>query len=172
MSDSAQPDVRAVVLAGVSGSGKTTVGKALARDLDWTFLDADNFHSSANVEKMRAGEPLTDEDREPWLQALAVAVRERLARSEGVVLACSALKQSYRERLRVDESVRFAFLEADAELLRQRLEERTSHYFPAGLLASQLQTLEPPTDALTLDAALPPDALVREVERAFGLPRG
>jgi gluconokinase len=155
----------AVVVMGVSGSGKTTVGRVVARRRGWTFLDADDFHSAASVEKMRRGEALTDADRAPWLHALAAALREHLGRGDGVVLACSALKASYRDVLRVDDRVRFAFLQAGAPLLEQRLAGRAGHYFNPALLESQLETLEPPEDAIVLDASRPPDQLALEIER-------
>ncbi|HEY7514707.1 MAG TPA: gluconokinase [Vicinamibacteria bacterium] len=157
----------AVVLMGVSGSGKTTVGRVLARRLGWAFLDADDFHSPRSVEKMRRGEPLTDDDRGPWLHALAASIRRHVDGGESVVLACSALKASYREVLQVDDRVRFAFLRADPSLLEKRLAGRSGHYFAPGLLQSQLETLEPPADALTLDASRPPAELAREVERVL-----
>jgi gluconokinase len=158
----------AVVLMGVSGSGKTTVGRLLADRLGWTFLDADDFHTAANVEKMRRGEPLTDADRGPWLHALASALRDRLDGGDSVVLACSALKSDYRDVLRIDDRVRFAFLEADAALLQGRLAGRAGHYFNPALLASQLATLEPPDDALVLDASRPPEEIALEIEGSLG----
>jgi gluconokinase len=157
----------AVVLMGVSGSGKTTVGRVLAGRLGWEFLDADDFHSPANVEKMRRSQALTDADRGPWLRALAASLREHLDAGTSAVLACSALKASYREVLHVDDRVRFAFLRAEMPLLRQRLSERSGHYFAPGLLQSQLETLEPPEAALTLDAARAPEDLAREIEQAL-----
>jgi gluconokinase len=159
----------AVVLMGVSGSGKTTVGRILARHLGWEFLDADDFHSQANVEKMRRGEPLTDADREPWLRALAASLREHLDGGESAVLACSALRAAYRDALHVDDRVRFAFLRAEKPLLETRLAGRSGHYFAPGLLQSQLETLEPPEEALLLDAARPPEHLAQDIERALGL---
>ena len=168
-------DAAAVVLTGVSGTGKTTVGLLLARHLGWPFLDADDFHPPANVGKMQRGEPLTDADREPWLLALVAALRERLDRGESTILACSALKQVYRDRLRLDERVRFVHLRADPELLRRRLAQRAGHFFAPELLASQLETLETPKDVPTFDAARPPEILMRDIERDLGLassPRG
>jgi gluconokinase len=157
------------VLMGVSGVGKTTLGRLLAAELGWPFLDADDFHPPANVEKMKSGRPLTDADREPWLAALAAAIRERLARGESAVLACSALKEAYRERLRVDPCVRFVFLKADPEVLRRRLEQRKGHYFPPHLLASQLADLEEPEDALEVDVTDPPEVVVPRIVRGLGL---
>lgn len=157
------------MLTGVSGTGKTTVGRLLAKHLGWAFLDADDFHSPANIEKMHRGEPLTDADREPWLEALAAALREKVGGGKSVVLACSALRQSYRDRLQVHERVRFVHLQADPEVLRRRLAHRPGHFFAPNLLASQLETLELPKDAPILDASRSPDVLVREIETALGI---
>lgn len=162
-----------VVLMGVSGSGKTTVGKALAGRLGWAFLDADDFHPEANVAKMSRGEPLTDEDRRPWLDA----VRERLElagdRREQVVLACSALKHSYRDYLRQTEppQVRFVYLEGSEELIRQRLAKRQGHFMPPGLLHSQFEALEPPADAIRIDVSPPPEVIADRIRAALGLPQ-
>jgi gluconokinase len=160
-----------VVLMGVSGVGKTTIGRVLAADLGWPFLDADDFHSPANVEKMARSLPLTDADREPWLEALRTAIGERLARGESAVLACSALKESYRVRLRVDPSVRFVHLTADPELIRLRLGQRREHFFAPELLASQLEALETPADALGMDVADAPEVVARRIADALGLAR-
>jgi gluconokinase len=158
-----------VVLMGVSGVGKTTIGRVLAADLGWPFLDADDFHSPANVEKMSRGLPLTDADREPWLESLREAIRVRLARGESAVLACSALKETYRERLRVDEAVRFVHLKADPELIRRRLAQRREHFFDPHLLTSQLQALEDPADALVVDVADPPEVVAGRIAQELGL---
>jgi gluconokinase len=134
-----------VIVAGVSGSGKTTVGAMLAGRLGWRFADADDFHSAANVEKMRAGIPLTDQDRWPWLLALAAWIDERIAAGESAVVGCSALKRSYRDILlggRPD--VRMIFLDVDREELVRRLTARHGHFFPEKLLDSQLDALDPP----------------------------
>jgi gluconokinase len=157
----------AVVLMGVAGTGKTTVGRLLAEDVGWLFLDADDFHSPANVEKMRRGEPLDDADRQPWLAALRGRLAEELGAGRSVVLACSALKTAYRERLSVDERVRFVHLKGDPDLLRRRLGERPAHYFGPGLLESQLKALEEPKDVLTLDVTPSPAELVREIEQGL-----
>ena len=154
---------------GVSGSGKTTVGRLLAADLGWDFLDADDFHSPANRDKMCSGLPLTDADRGPWLDTLAEAISERSRAGRGAVLACSALKQSYRDRLMVEGGVRLVYLKGDPRTIERRLESRQGHYFAAGLLASQFEALEEPTDALVVDLTEPPEAIVRRIESAWGL---
>jgi gluconokinase len=158
-----------VVLMGVSGSGKTTVGRRLAADLDWDFLDADDFHSAANREKMARGLPLTDEDRSPWLAALAETLAARARSGRGAVLACSALRESYRQRLHIDPAVRFVYLKGDAETIRQRLEGRRGHFFNAALLASQFAALEEPRDALAVDIAGPFEATVEDIKKGLGL---
>jgi gluconokinase len=133
-----------LVVMGVSGSGKTTVAVRLANRLGWVFAEGDDFHPPANVEKMHSGHPLTDEDRWPWLQALADWIGTREAAGENAVLTCSALKRSYREVLeRGHPSVRFVHLTVSADTLRQRLQHRHGHYMPASLLESQLAALEP-----------------------------
>jgi gluconokinase len=133
-----------VVVMGVSGSGKTTVAERLAERLDWEFAEGDDFHPRANVEKMAAGHPLDDDDRWPWLRTIGGWIDQREATGRSVVVTCSALKRSYRDLLREGRSsVWFAHVTVDAEVLRNRLRERTGHYMPASLLESQLATLEP-----------------------------
>ena len=157
-----------VIVMGVSGSGKTTVGQALASSLGFEFIEADAFHPAANIERMTAGIPLTDEDREPWLAALVDVVRERHDRGIGTVLACSALRRAYRDRLRTavpqEESFVVA-LESNAETLRSRLETRRGHYMPASLLESQLATLEPlerDESGATLDTTRPQELVIAD----------
>jgi gluconokinase len=134
-----------LIVAGVSGSGKTTVGAMLAGRLGWRFADADDFHPTANVEKMRAGIPLTDEDRRPWLQALTAWMDERIAQGKSAVIACSALKRAYRDVLLGDRpDVQMVFLEVGREELARRLAARQGHFFPEKLLGTQLDTLDPP----------------------------
>jgi gluconokinase len=136
-----------LVVGGVSGSGKTTVGALVAGRLGWRFADADDFHPIANVAKMRAGIPLTDADRLPWLRAIAAWMDDRIADGESAVVACSMLKNSYRDLLRDGRrnSVLLAFLDVPPEELERRLTTRHGHFFPERLLASQLSTLEMPT---------------------------
>jgi gluconokinase len=155
-----------VVLMGVSGVGKTTVGERLAAELGWTFHDADAFHPPANVAKMRSGAPLDDTDREPWLAAMSDAIGGWLAKGEGAVLACSALKQCYREALARDrDGVVFVHLEGSRSLIASRLAARRGHYMPASLLDSQIAALEPPDDAITVDVTPTPEAIVAEIRR-------
>jgi gluconokinase len=146
---------------GVSGSGKTTVGKPLAERLGYPFLDADEFHPPANVVKMAAGTPLTDADRWPWLALLNAKLNEQ----KNAVLACSALKQSYRDALAKGlTDCRFVHLRGSIELIRARLRERQHRYMPASLLESQFAALEPPQDAIEIDIGQAPEACLRTIE--------
>jgi len=160
-----------IVLMGVSGSGKTTVGQILARRLGWEFLDADDLHPAANVEKMRRGEPLTDADREPWLAALRDRIDAVCDRDDDLVLACSALKHRYRDYLRADAPgcVRFVYLEGSEELLRERLANRKGHFMPPGLLHSQFEALEPPEHAVRIDVTPPAETVAENALAALGL---
>ena len=143
-----------VVVMGVAGVGKTTIGRRLAAALGWDFYDADDFHSPANVEKMHAGVALTDADREPWLDRLQALVADLGRRGRSAVLACSALRRAYRARLAVAGiDVRFVHLTADPSTIRARLAARGGHFMPASLLDSQLATLEAPEDAVTVDVS-------------------
>lgn len=151
---------------GVCGTGKTTVGRALAAALNCGFADADDFHPPANVAKMRAGQPLDDTDRAPWLDTLREHLRAEFAAGRRTVLACSALKAAYRRRLEpAPAAVEWVFLHGDRALLQSRLTSRDHHYMPPTLLSSQLATLEPPTDdeAIACDVAEPPDRIVATV---------
>jgi gluconokinase len=155
---------------GVAGSGKTLIGRALAAELGWRFADADDFHSDANVARMRAGVALDDEDRWPWLNALHTTIARTLDRREHLVLACSALKERYRQVLRGGvHPVRFVHLAADEETLRRRLASRPDHFAGVTLLSSQLAALEPPPDALTIDATCPPERILGLIRQEFGL---
>lgn len=159
-----------IVLMGVSGSGKTTVGRLLARQLGWNYYEADDYHSAASVEKMRGGVPLDDEDRRPWLEALRELISECLERDESAVLACSALKESYREFLLVDERAVLVYLKGDYEIIQRRLAGRRGHYMNPNLLGSQFDTLEEPADAhAQVDVASGPDEIVKEIRSRLGL---
>jgi len=154
----------AIIVMGVAGSGKSTLGGQLAAAIGCPFLEGDAFHAPEAIEKMRAGEPLTDDDRWPWLDRVGRGVADAVAGSGLAVAACSALKRSYRDRLRrtIGIPVLFVLLEAGQEELKRRLSSRPGHYMPAGLLPSQLDTLEPPgsdEQVLTLDGEQPPAAL-------------
>jgi gluconokinase len=159
-----------VVLMGVSGSGKTTVGKILANQLGWTFYDADDYHPAANIEKMHQGIPLSDEDRKPWLLTLARLIDDARDRGENVVLACSALKHAYQEYLRHGlDVVHYVCLCGSEELIQKRLAARTGHFMNPGLLNSQFEILEPPEDALRVDVTGTPEQIAEEIRRKLGL---
>ncbi len=155
---------------GVSGAGKTTVGHLLAATLGFAFADADAFHTEANRSKMARGVPLDDADRAPWLEALAAAIDTWLRDDRSVVLACSALKRSYRALLLRDPGrVRLVYLRGSPELLLRRLEQRSGHFATGALLESQLATLEEPEDALTVDVAPPPAEVAAAIRAGLGL---
>lgn len=161
-----------VIIMGVSGSGKTTIGRLLADSLEWSFVDGDDRHPQSNLDKMHRGLALTDEDREPWLRRLHEEIGIWLASNRDVVLACSALKASYRARLVVDPAlVRLVYLAAPYSLIAQRLKGRSGHFFSDELLASQYAALEEPVDAVLIEATQSPDDIVRQVRMALGLSR-
>ena len=153
-----------ILLMGVSGSGKTTIGKLLAADLHWDFSDADDFHSSQNIEKMRQGIPLTEADRMPWLIELQTALEHWLQENRNVVLACSALKNSYRQLLMTDpDRTKLVYLKGSYSLIKKRLQERHNHYMTAQLLESQFNTLEEPLNALVIDVAQPTQVNIERI---------
>ena len=153
---------------GVSGSGKTTIGLALAKALGWPFFDGDDFHPEANVAKMAAGQPLTDDDRWPWLDRITEEMRRMLSCGENGIFACSALKEAYRRRLQRAGDVRIVFLKGDVATIGARLTERAHRYMPASLLPSQFATLEEPADALIVDIRDPVAAQVRHIREGLG----
>jgi gluconokinase len=160
-----------VVVMGVTGSGKTTVGSLLAQQPGWEFADADRFHSPENVEKMRLGIPLGDADRAPWLNSLRQAVEQWIAEHKNVVLACSALKNSYRERLSVSSEVRFVYLKGSYDLIYRRLQLRHGHFASEKILAGQFADLEEPDNenTVTIEIDQPAEAIVAEIRRRLEL---
>lgn len=155
---------------GVSGSGKSTVGQLLAERLGWPFRDGDGFHPPANVAKMQSGVPLNDADRHPWLLAIQEFMQKAHDDGQSAVVACSALKRAYRELLLGGEPwVRFVHLQGSRDLLAERMRSRPGHFMPPALLDSQLATLEPPTDALTVDIGEPPTQIVDRIIAGLGL---
>lgn len=161
-----------IVLMGPAGAGKTTVGKRLAHSLGWRFLDADDFHTPENVERMRRGIALTDAERAPWLATIRTALERALESDTNVVLACSALKEDYRRALippHAERRVCFVYLRADEAVLQERLAHREGHYAGPALLKSQLDTLEEPAGALWVDASLAPEEIVASIRETLGL---
>lgn len=159
-----------VILMGVSGVGKTTVGELLSRRTGWPLYDADDFHSAANIEKMRTGIPLTDDDRWPWLDRLNTVLREIDQRGGSALLACSALKQRYRDRLAQGlTNARWVHLTGSFELIKQRIDARKGHYMTAKLLESQFAALETPSNAIAVDVAAEPEELAAQLYAALDL---
>lgn len=158
-----------VIVMGVTGAGKTTIGRLLAEQLAWEFADADDFHSPSNVEKIRRGIALTDADRQPWLARLRAAISQWIAEGRNIVLACSALKRSYRQELEAGPNVRFVYLKGNAELIEARLHGRHGHFAGEQILASQFADLEEPNGAVTVEIASTPQQIVAEIRRKLGL---
>lgn len=161
-----------LILMGVSGCGKTTIGQDLAAHLGWPFFDGDDFHPPENIARMAAGVPLDDAGRAPWLDRLAELIHTHIARGESAVLACSALKKSYRDRLRQDSSaVKFIYLQGDFDLIWSRMQARSAHYMPPALLHSQFADLEPPapSEALVVSIDQPPAAIIAAIGEALGI---
>lgn len=158
-----------VIVMGVVGAGKTKVGSLLASQLGWKFADADDFHPQSNVEKIHNGIPLTDEDREPWLERLRAAIVGWIASDRNVVLACSALKSAYRSKLQVGPEVRFVNLKGSAALIADRLHARHGHFAGESILASQFADLEEPEDAFMVDISKSPKEIVAEIRKALEL---
>jgi gluconokinase len=154
---------------GVTGAGKTTVGNLLAQQLGWEFADADSYHSPEDVEKIRLGIPLDDADRAPWLKSLRQAMEQWAAEHRNVVLACSALKKSYRDQLFLGNEVKFVYLKGNYHLIYQRLRLRHGHFASEKILASQFADLEEPDDAITVAIGQPVEQVVEEIKRSLDL---
>jgi len=160
-----------VVVMGVTGAGKTTIGVLLAQRLGWEFVDADSFHSPANVEKIRQGIALDDADRAPWLSAIRKAMEGWVAAEKSMVLACSALKQSYRDELFIAGQTKFVYLKGSYELIARRLRQRHGHFASETILASQFAALEEPDDAITVEIDHTGEEIVADIIRQLGVTR-
>jgi gluconokinase len=158
-----------VIVMGVVGAGKTTVGRLLAEQLSYKFADADDFHPRENIEKIRQGIALSDADRKPWLSRLQEQILAWKTAGTNAVLACSALKSTYRDELNAGSGVKFVYLKGSADLIAQRLHARQGHFANASILASQMADLEEPTDAVTVDIAQAPPEIVTEIRQKLGL---
>lgn len=158
-----------VIVMGVVGAGKTTIGKLLASELGWDFADADDFHPKSNVEKIRHGIALTDEDREPWLDRLREALVGWIAAGKRMVLACSALKRTYRTKLSVGPQVQFVYLKGSAALIAERLRVRQGHFAGESILASQIADMEEPDAAITVKIDNTPEKIVAEIKKALAM---
>jgi gluconokinase len=155
------------IVMGVTGSGKTTVGRLLAPQLGWEFADADDFHPQSNVEKIARGIPLNDEDRVPWLERLRDQIANWIANGQNGVLACSALKRTYRQELNVGPEVRFVYLKGSPDLIKQRLRLRRGHFADEKILAGQFADLEEPETGVTVDISQTPEKIVAEIREAL-----
>ena len=154
-----------VVVIGVSGSGKSTIGTRLAQAMGCEFLEGDTLHSPANIDKMSRGIPLNDDDRGPWLAAIHARIADASEQGVDLVVACSALKHKYRQTLEQGVTVTWVYLKGSEALFRSRLQQRTSHFMKADMLASQFDTLEEPSNAIVIDAAATPDEIVERILR-------
>ncbi|WP_417444328.1 gluconokinase [Joostella sp.] len=156
---------KAIIIMGVSGSGKTTIGKLLSKGINISFFDGDDFHPASNIKKMSAGIPLNDDDRLGWLQKINEFCIQKIKSDTSCIIACSALKSSYRKVLRNDlhENIEFVYLLGDFKLIEERLANRTDHFLPISLLKSQFDTLQPPKEAITVDIGDTPEEIVAEI---------
>jgi gluconokinase len=158
-----KPSNKAIIIMGVSGCGKTTIASRLAEQLGWTFIESDSYHSAEHIRKMASGIPLTDADRQPWLETLHDLLADLNKKSQSAVLACSALKETHRQTLSAGlENIRFVYLKGDYDLIWQRMQER-QHYMKPPMLKSQFEALEEPEDALVINISFPPEKIVSEI---------
>lgn len=170
MREAKNRDIGIVILMGVSGSGKTTIGQLLAKDLGWSFYEGDDFHSESNVAKIRGGVPLNEEDRVPWLDAIHQLVHDLITQSQRAVITCSALKQNYREWIAEGHpQVSWVYLRGNYALIHSRLRSRTDHFMKADLLASQFSVLEEPHDVPFIDVSQAPEVIVEQIKRMLHL---
>ncbi len=158
-----------IIVMGVSGSGKSTVGSRLAGELGWEFYDADDFHNEANRNKMSQGIPLTDDDRASWLASLRELIQGNINSETSIILACSALKETYRTMLKVNEQVRFIYLKGSYAEIEARLKNRAGHFMPVKLLKSQFETLEEPANALTVEATNTLEEIIQLIRKGLTL---
>ena len=158
-----------IIVMGVSGSGKSTVGSRLANELSWAFYDADDFHNEINRDKMAQGIPLTDDDRASWLSSLQELIQKNINSATPIVLACSALKESYRNILKVDEQVKFVYLKGGYAEIESRLKNRAGHFMPVKLLVSQFETLEEPENALTVEVTHTLEEIIKIIRKGLAL---
>lgn len=162
---------RIIILIGVAGSGKTTIGQLLSAKLQWPFFDADDFHPPSNIAKMAAGIPLEEEDRWPWLETLKEAISQEIAAGQNAIFACSALKESYRDFLTRDlEQTKLVYLKGNTPILSRRIATRKNHFMKEAMLASQLATLEEPENCLTIDVSDPPEVIATRIIRELVKP--
>lgn len=161
--------IQSIIVMGVSGCGKSTIGAKLAEELGWAFFDADDFHPAENREKMAQGIPLTDADRAGWLAALQYLLSTQIEKESSCVLACSALKQRYRDTLAVNETVRFVYLRGSFDQIETRMKRRKDHYMPVELLKSQFEALEEPRDAVIVDISHTPEEIIKIIRKGIAL---
>jgi gluconokinase len=151
------------IVMGVSGSGKTTLGKAVSNTLGWKFYEGDEYHPAENIEKMRTGIPLDDEDRLPWLLSLSNVIKDAIEKKENIVISCSALKEAYRKILKVSDDVKFIYLKGSYDLIRTRLEQRLVHFFKPEMLKSQFDALEEPGQAIEIDISKSSESTIKDI---------